>query len=418
MLSLKFVNFPKVPTMNGFPSLIKALLVTSLMLTIGRGITLPFMTIYLAEHLQLTTQWVGLVLGISLTLAIFTSFYGGYLVDKFSKRPLILICIALFSISLFLLPLYASKLWVIVFLAVLNSAYSILGIAIKACYADYLPVERRIKAFSANYTLVNVGWAIGPPLGVVAATSDSLSPFVISGLIAGLAATALGYMFYRWGMPQPLVDEQMQEAPQRLTFRQTAAVLRQDKRLIYFTLGSTLGAMVFAQFAGYLSQYLITVADTDFAYKVIGAVMPVNAGIVITLQYVFSKRLNQQNLMRWLVVGSAFFMVGLAGFMLAQHSIPLWMLAMAIFSLGEIIVIPVEYLFIDYIAPPHLKGSYYGVQNLSNLGGALVPVVSGFVLAYTLPEMLFVVLMFATLVGLALFWRGYQLAKAHAVPHA
>lgn len=51
---------------------------------------------------------------------------------------------------------------------------------------------------------------------------------------------------------------------------------------------------------------------------------------------------------------------------------------MLVFTTGEIIVIPAEYMFIDLIAPEHLRGVYYGAQNLSNLGAALGPVMVGF----------------------------------------
>ena len=113
-------------------------------------------------------------------------------------------------------------------------------------------------------------------------------------------------------------------------------------------------------------------------------------------------------------MGTLFFIIGLFGFMAAQQSIPIWMLAMAIFSLGEIIVIPVEYLFIDFIAPANLKGSYYGVQNLGQLGGAANPVLCGFLLAYAVPEMMFYMLIVAAILGLVFFYRGYQLAKSPA----
>lgn len=83
--------------MKGFPSRVTNLLIASLVLTIGRAVTLPFITIYLAEHFQLAPDKVGLVLGASLTLGIFTSLYGGYLVDKFNKKRLILLAITLFS---------------------------------------------------------------------------------------------------------------------------------------------------------------------------------------------------------------------------------------------------------------------------------------------------------------------------------
>ncbi|CRG48751.1 MFS transporter [Yersinia wautersii] len=393
--------------MQRFPSRVTNLLIASLVLTIGRAITLPFITIYLVEHFQLAPDNVGLLLGASLALGIFTSLYGGYLVDKFNKKRLILLTIILFSATFFALPWIEHPAWVILILALLHSAYSVYVIAVKACFADWLPVNERIKAFSANYTLVNVGWAIGPVMGVLVVGFGPQLPFIISGALALLVAIVLKFRINDADM---LATERMssESVPD---LRQTFNILRHDKRLIYFTLGSLLGAMVFAQFSGYLSQYLITVFDAKFAYQVIGAVMTVNATIVIALQYLLSRRMNQQNLMRWLMIGTLFFIISLLGFMVAQDSIPLWMLAMAIFSLGEIIVIPAEYLFIDFIAPANLKGSYYGVQNLGQLGGAINPVLCGFLLAYTVPEMMFYVLIIAATLGLALFYRGYHLAK-------
>ncbi|WP_050747511.1 hypothetical protein [Sodalis glossinidius] len=68
-------------------------------------------------------------------------------------------------------------------------------------------------------------------------------------------------------------------------FRQTLTILRQDRRLIWFTLGGTLGSLVTSQFASCISQYLMVAFDPDFAYKVVGIILPVNATIVVTLQY-------------------------------------------------------------------------------------------------------------------------------------
>ncbi|CNK74906.1 MFS transporter [Yersinia aleksiciae] len=396
--------------MKGFPSRVTNLLIASLVLTIGRAVTLPFITIYLAEHFQLAPDKVGLVLGASLTLGIFASLYGGYLVDKFNKKRLILLAITLFSATFFTLPWIEHPAWIILILALLHSAYSVYVIAIKACFADWLPVNERIKAFSANYTLVNVGWAVGPVLGMLVVNIGPQVPFIISGVLALLVAIVLKFRISSADMS--VSEPGLTESPP--DFRQTFRIMRSDKRLIYFTLGGMFSAIVFGQFSGYLSQYLITVADAQFAYQVIGAVMTVNAVIVITLQYLLSRRMNQQNLMRWLMLGTLFFIIGLLGFMVAQDSIPLWMLAMAIFSLGEIIVIPVEYLFIDFIAPANLKGSYYGAQNLGQLGGAVNPVLCGFLLAYAAPQMMFSMLIIAAILGLAFFYRGYLLAKAQA----
>lgn len=396
--------------LKGFPPLITLLLMSSLILTIGRAITLPFITIYMTEHFHLEPESVGLVLGVSLALGITASFYGGYLVDKFDKHRLMIISIALFTLTFCIMPWLNDVLWMVPVLALLHAAYSIFSIAIKACFAEWLPVSERIRGFSMNYTLVNVGWAAGPALGVFAASFYPMLPFFLSGVLAFLVGLTLWLRLDSYGLPPANEDTVFTE--QRLTFRATFKVLSHDRRLIFFTLGSTMGAVVAGQFTGYLSQYLITVSNAQFAYQVIGSVMTVNATVVIGLQYLLSRSMNKENLLRWLILGTLFFCLGLIGFALAERSIPIWMVAMAIFTLGEVIVIPVEYLFIDFIAPAHLKGSYYGVQNLANLGGAVNPILCGFLLSFTPPTTLFYVLVAISLFGLVFSWYGYRLSGA------
>lgn len=400
--------------MKGMPPIILALLAGSLVLTIGRGVTLPFITIYLTEHYHLLPKSVGVILGASLAIGILSSLYGGYLVDKFNHRTLITVSISLFSLSFFLLPMLPNITGVLLVLALLNASYALLSITIKACIASWLPVAKRVKAFSMNYTLINVGWAVGSSLGVWLAGFSPMLPFLISG------ALALGTVItLTWGLrniPNRPAQEEIDQKPlPKLNLRQTLNVLSHDHRLIYFTLGSTLGSIVFGQFAGYLSQYLILTSNAAFAYKVSGAVMITNAIIVIVFQYALSSRMKQGTLLRWLFLGTVFFIIGLAGFMIAGPSILIWMIAMAIFSFGELIVIPVEYMFIDFIAPDNMKGSYYGMQNLSNLGGAINPVLCGFLLTYAAPSMMFIALIIASLAGLLFFWLGHRLAVRTAV---
>lgn len=396
--------------LKGFPPLITLLLISSLVLTIGRAITLPFITIYMTEHFHLKPESVGLILGISLAIGIVSSFYGGYLVDKFNKHHLMILSIALFAMTFCIMPWLGNVWWMVPVLTLLHAAYSVFSIAIKACFAEWLPVSERIRGFSMNYTLVNVGWAVGPALGVFAASYYPMLPFFLSGMLAFFVGLTLWLRLDGYGLPPNNGDTVFTE--QRLNFSATFKILSHDRRLIFFTLGSTMGAVVAGQFTGYLSQYLITVSNAQFAYQVIGSVMTVNASVVICLQYLLSRNMNNKNLLRWLTAGTLFFCFGLVGFALADRSIPMWMVAMAIFTLGEVIVIPVEYLFIDFIAPPHLKGSYYGVQNLGNLGGAVNPILCGFLLSFAPPTTLFYVLVAVSLLGLGFFWYGYRLSGA------
>jgi hypothetical protein len=57
-----------------------------------------------------------------------------------------------------------------------------------------------------------------------------------------------------------------------------------------------------------------------------------------------------------------------------------------------------------------MKGSYYGMQNLSNLGGAINPVLCGFLLSYAAPSVMFIALIASAAASLWFFWLGHRLA--------
>ena len=117
------------------------------------------------------------------------------------------------------------------------------------------------------------------------------------------------------------------------------------------------------------------------------------------------RRIDRQRLMPWLMAGMTLFVLGLLGFSLAG-SVMAWCLAMLVFTLGEIIVIPAEYMFIDLIAPEHLRGVYYGAQNLSNLGAALGPVLVGFALGLMVPVAIFYLLVLSVILAAGFYYLG------------
>ncbi|MGL6091451.1 MAG: MFS transporter, partial [Pseudomonas paracarnis] len=93
------------------------------------------------------------------------------------------------------------------------------------------------------------------------------------------------------------------------------------------------------------------------------------------------------------------------------HSLLTWCLAMFVFTLGEMIIYPSEFLFIDTIAPDALRGSYYGAQNLAAFGGAMSPVICGYLLINAAPTSMFFALAALTAMGGTLcFLSGRRVA--------
>ncbi len=138
-------------------------------------------------------------------------------------------------------------------------------------------------------------------------------------------------------------------------------------------------------FAICISQYVLTFSDSALAQQIVAVVLPVNAVLVVSLQYLVGRKLRAENLSRLMLFGTVCFILGLGGFLMSGTNLWMWGAAAAVFTLGEIIYAPGEYMLIDNIAPPGLKAGYFSVQSLGWLGAAFNPMYSGFVLT-TLPS--------------------------------
>ncbi len=89
-----------------------ALLASSLLLTIGRGATLPFMTIYLSRQYSLSVDLIGYAMTIALTIGVVFSLGFGILADKFDKKRYMLLAITAFASGFIAIPrLTASRWW-------------------------------------------------------------------------------------------------------------------------------------------------------------------------------------------------------------------------------------------------------------------------------------------------------------------
>ena len=95
---------------------------------------------------------------------------------------------------------------------------------------------------------------------------------------------------------------------------------------------------------------MLVVASSDFAEKVVAVVLPVNAAVVVALQYAVGRRLSARNIRPLMTFGTVCFVIGLVGFMFSGAS--LWAGIRRRSSPSGSDLCPGEYMLIDHIAPP------------------------------------------------------------------
>lgn len=227
-----------------------------------------------------------------------------------------------------------------------------------------------------------------------------LAPFLIA------SAIAFSSMFLMLGIPPTQRDDSLNP----LSFLHTLRTLRSDRTLILFASGSLLSTIVHGRYTLYLSQFLLVAYKPAEALKIPSALLACNAITVILMPYQIGRFLKRERLRYWILLGTVLFIAGLIGFSQAD-SLLTWCLAMFVFILDEMIIYPSEYLFIDTIAPDALRGSYYGAQNLAAFGGAMSPVICGYLLINAAPTSMFYALGALTAVGGTLcFLSGRRVA--------
>ena len=377
-----------------------ALLASSLLLTIGRGATLPFMTIYLTRQYGMSVEAIGYALTLALTVGVVFSLGFGILADKFDKKRYMVIAITCFIIGFSAIPLSHNVVLVVALFAMINCAYSVFSTVLKAYFSDTLTPSAKAKIFSLNYTVLNIGWTVGPPLGTLLVMQSANLPF---WLAAACAAFPLVFIqLYVQRIPvTPAGEESVAWSP---------SVLLRDKALLWFTLSGFLAAFVAGSFASCISQYVMSVANNSFAEKVVAVVLSVNAAMVVSLQYALGRRLTARNIQPLMATGTLCFVIGLVGFMLAGSNLWFWGMASAIFTIGEIIYAPGEYMLIDNIAPAGMKASYFSAQALGWLGAALNPLATGVILT-TLPGWsLFVIMMVVIVLAWLMMLLGMRVS--------
>ncbi len=381
------------------PTTVIRLLFSSFVFVMGRAVALPFMALYLNEHLGIDQQIIGWVLGGSIFFSTLFSLYAGYLADRFSKNSLMKVAGIVVALSTGALTIVPNACTATLALICIESALSLRSISLKAMLADLLPPEQRPKAFSLNYMLINMAFATGPLLGAWLFAIKVSGPLWLAAGFSLMASQVLGR--------QSVISKTTTEVkPVAAGFKATMGVLKSDRRLILFTLGSVLTSFVFGRFvSGYLSQYLIISKGTQATAQLLPFILITNAVTVVLLQYPIGRLMQQKYLFRWVSLGAMLYVVGLLGFMHASSSLS-WVVATLAFTIGEVIVIPCEYMFIDMIAPADKRGSYYGAQSLAMFGAALNPFVCGYLLVHFHSDIMFWVLITAAMLGVLLYFAG------------
>jgi MFS family permease len=220
--------------------------------------------------------------------------------------------------------------------------------ASSAAVADLVAPELRARAFALLFWAINLGFAVATLLGGYLADKGYWL------LFAGDAATSLAFA----GVVLRMVPETM--PPRRASTGSFADVLR-DRLMIALVVAVVLEASAYMQ--AFYTLPLAVVHD-GLGTGGYGVVIALNGVLIVALQPLFLGALGRRSrgpllLTSGLTIGVGLWLTALA------NTIPMHMLAVTVWTLGEIMGAGQLGALVASIAPPHLRGRYMGVFGMS-----------------------------------------------------
>jgi len=352
---------------RSYPRQFWVLFASALISAAGGNLIWPFMTIYLHEKLMVPLATVGVVFAITSVSGYFSQLVGGPFVDRFGRKPAILLSLIAqtFIVAAFG---FVGSLEVFAVLFILNSlAWPISGIAINAMVADLMEPERRPSAYALQRIAVNVGVAVGPAIGGFIATRSYRLSFLLAA--SSFAILILPTLFF--------IRETRPEAPlERERGERTGygRVLR-DLPFLGFAGAFALMNLAYAQMLIYLPVYIkenYGIPESGY-----GFILATNALMVVLFQFAVTRVTERYPRLPVMAFGTIFLAIGL-GSVAFFDTYFLFLLSMIIYTIGELITAPTATAFVADVAPVTMRGTYMAIYSLCfGFGFGMGPMIGG-----------------------------------------
>ncbi|MFT4416333.1 MDR family MFS transporter [Fredinandcohnia humi] len=390
--------------LNSFHPIAWGLIFGTFLSRTGFFMSIPFLGIYLHEVKEIDPATTGAILAVSFFVSTFSSFFGGAWSDRIGRLPVIMFSMFLWGL-VFIGFTIGEHVWQFFLLNALSGlCRSIFEPTARALLVDLTPQESRVDVFNARYFAINMGGAIGPLVGLSLGASETTLPFIISALIY----FAYGSLTIYWKKKYDTAENST-EKNEKTSLLSCLKLISRDKVFRYFLMGNIFVAGGYAHLDTTLAQYLGS--DKVGLYSIL---FFTNAASILLLQYPIIRYMKRYSPLTALKVGTLLFGAGIVGFGIS-HSLILLIIAMVLFTIGEILCFIIGDMLIGDIAPVHLRGAYYGASGLMFIGQSAGAWVGGILLAafgFESGFIVFSILALLTVVAYPFFQFGHLLVKS------
>ena len=365
-----------------YPRVFWILMVITFVDRIGGALLFPFFALYITSKFNVGMADVGILFAAFAISSFVGSAIGGALTDRFGRKGIIIFGLFASSISALAMG-FANSFQIFFALALFVGLLTdVAGPAHQAMVADILPENKRADGYGILRIAFNLSVTIGPAIGGLLAARSYLTLFIADAAIS-LVTVVLISLFIPETKPQAHPDQP--EPTVASSFAGYGKVLR-DTAFILFLGAVMLQVFTYMNINTTLGVYLRNQHGTSEWYY--GMLLSLNATMVVLFQFPITRRIKNYPPMLMMAFGTVLYAIGFAiyGFVSVYF---MFMMAMVIITIGEMIVSPVAQALVASFAPEDMRGRYMAISGFSwGLPFAIGPYFAGLIIDGPNPQYL------------------------------
>jgi MFS family permease len=319
------------------------------------GFVIPLLTIYLTTVRKESVADAGLAVSVFGLGQIAASIVGGQLADRVGRKATMVMSLFGGAIAMLVLGFTRDLTSITIMVGVVGFVGELYRPAVSAFIADVIPDEHRVQAYGLLHWVINIGFAFAAIVGGVVADYDFTILFIAD------AATMGAYgVIVLLAVP----ETRPARSPQQMTARPSRSWITDGPFVVFVGISFVL-TLIPIQTGAPLAAHMTWQGLSPAAY---GLVMGVNGLLIIAIQPLltaWTSKLDSQHVIfaAALFYGAGMSLHGASGY------IPVHALAVAIWTVGEIIESPTRSAIVAAMAPADARGRYQGAM-VASWGGA------------------------------------------------
>lgn len=361
--------------MKNFTLPVWVIMFGTLLFGLSYYMTWPFLAIVLSRDFTMSAAQIGAVLSLAAFTGAAAAMVSGNLSDRYGRKAIIIGSNVAIAVAFAVMATAQTALLIIIGAVTVVATRHIVDPPTRALLTDLTHDQKtRELVFHINYFMVNVGATTGPFIALYFGIVARQSTFWVTAVVIAAYTLVLALVLRS--------VRNVHNNSSNTHWREVARVLKADRVFLWLMVGSILVAYTYAQQDSSVVQYLTHYLNYERSAFIFSFVIAGNSATVVLTQFPLLAVMKNWSYDTRIRFGVTFFLLGF----LIYAFIPVdwllgWVIGTVVLSIGEAVLFPTLNLRVDQIAPAHLKGTYFGANNLYALGYGLGPLLAGFFIA-------------------------------------